>query len=1099
MKKIKRILSLLLAALMFVGTVPVISAAGVTFTDVSSHWAWNDGYIPYLTEKGVINGIKQADGTYMFKPESAVTRAQYVKMMVETFGLTDTVEIDYDNFVPDQWYYSYFEKAAAQGFLVNYGKDVNPNAAITREEAVALTVRYLDISSADKADPDYFTDYNKISSWYKDDVLLAVGDGIVDGIKQTDGTYMFKPQNTLTRAQALTIIFKAAGCIFDGSTSTRDSAAHTVNNTINKGSMTISGVTFNGRNIITEGADAGKITLTNCKVNGTLYVRGGAELVLNGTTAGEIVVSGGGNVTLKNNAKVEILTLDTTSNVDIEKGNVETLNVMPDAKNTKITGKGDIETLVINATGLNSAIIPTKYTIANGVSALIGTDTVEGSNASGEAFTTAPYATSDGSYYAVNVITGAGGTIKLYYTNDKKVPSTSEFDAIYGASKYTFKFSVKKGELTSQNTVPVDVGAKYKYVVVQLVSGPTNYKPVVISNSVLVGDGFNTAPEFIAKTYDISINPETDGTVYWYYSTDGSVLSQGQFLQAYSKTEKALRGTMTVKEDTETLIALNSIYTKNYTYICIMATDSNGNYYTPVVVSVGDSDFVDNPTLSAKDAVVFTPKITGTLYYYFSKTASLPSKTDYLKSYNSISYRNKMSVKANVQSTFTFNSDLVEAYPYIIFALADSEGNFSQPFALYAYCETGFTSGPSVGDGNTIKFKTEEDGYVVYYYSASNIAPDMSEIAEIYDEVPTYLKGTVDVTADKEITLEYDPSNIIGYPYMVLMFINKRNAYHFPAVVSLKDKTDYADVFATAPKFDGKNKVTFSTNFDGYIYYFYSDESSSKGNFYNNWKDAEGSELRALRNAQGTITVPESNTKQYLHIGFSHTDEFDGIYIVSTASIDLEQEIVPEKLSGYGFSSRTISATIFITPKVKGTMYYYKTNDVNDLPAGDFMAAYNSASEKGSKAITSTTEFTLSAGAFKYIVIMMKNMDGNSYEYKIIETTSGDVVDDTQPTTSGFSRNADDIGDALSGCKFSFTAEVDGTMYISYTIGGNTVAVTNFSVTAGEHYSYNLTTTIQTIKNLLDSTKVPLVKFNFQIKDGNKEYKKLTLDIEEFR
>ena len=86
MKKIKRILSLLLAALMFVGTVPVISAAGVTFTDVSSHWAWKDGYIPYLTEKGVINGIKQADGTYMFKPESAVTRAQYVKMMVETFG-----------------------------------------------------------------------------------------------------------------------------------------------------------------------------------------------------------------------------------------------------------------------------------------------------------------------------------------------------------------------------------------------------------------------------------------------------------------------------------------------------------------------------------------------------------------------------------------------------------------------------------------------------------------------------------------------------------------------------------------------------------------------------------------------------------------------------------------------------------------------------------------------------------------------------------------------------------------------------------------------------------------------------------------------------
>jgi len=414
MKRTKRILSLFLAVLMLVGMVPAISAASVTFTDVSSHWAWKDGYIPYLTEKGVINGIKQNDGTYMFKPENAVTRAQYVKMMVETFGLTDTAEIDYDNFVPDEWYYSYFEKAAAQGFLVNYGKDVNPNAAITREEAVALMVRYLEISSADKASESYFTDYNKISSWYKDAVLLAVGAGIIDGIKQSDGTYMFKPQNTLTRAQALTIIYKAAGCIFDGSTASRDKDAHSVNNTINKGSMTISGVTFSGRNIITEGADDGKITLTNCKVDGTLYVRGGADLVLNGTTAKEIVVSGGGNVTLKNNAKVEMLTLDTTAEIDMTTGcKIELINVKASAENTKITGKGDIEELTINAKGFSTAVIPTKYTVANGVTALIGTSNVEGSNAAGEAFTTAPYATSDGSKYAVNVIAGVGGTIKL--------------------------------------------------------------------------------------------------------------------------------------------------------------------------------------------------------------------------------------------------------------------------------------------------------------------------------------------------------------------------------------------------------------------------------------------------------------------------------------------------------------------------------------------------------------------------------------------------------------------------------------------------------------------------------------------------------------
>ncbi len=1102
MKKIKRILSVLLAVLMLVGTVPVISAASVTFTDVSTHWAWKDGYIPYLTEKGVINGIKQADGTYMFKPENAVTRAQFVKMMVETFGLTDTAEIDYDNFVPDEWYYPYFEKAAAQGFLVNYGKSVDPNAAISREEAVALMVRYLEVSSADKAEESYFTDTNKISSWYKDDVLLAVGAGIIDGIPQNDGTKMFKPQNTLTRAQALTVIFKGAGCIFDGSTAARDKDAHSVNNTINKGSMTITGVTFSGRNIITEGADNGKITLTNCKINGTLYVRGGAELVLNGTTAGEIIVSGGGNVTLKNNAKIEILTLDTSAEIDMTSGcKIELISVKTSAENTKITGKGDIEELTINAKGFSTAVIPTKYTVANGISALIGTNTVEGSNAAGEAFTTTPYATSDGSYYAVNVITGAGGTVKLYYTNDKSVPTTAEFDTIYNGSKYTASFSVKAGELTAKKTIPVDTGSKYKYVVVQLVSGPTKYKPVVISNAVLNGNGFNTEPEFIAKTFDISMNPEVDGTVYWYYSVDGTFISQGQFLQNYNKTEKAFKGSMSVKGDVETLLALNSIYTRDYSFICLMAADASGNYYAPTVVSVGNSDFDGAPVLATKDSVAFTPSISGTLYYYFSKTGSLPSKTDYINKYNSTSYRNKITVKANEESIFTFNTDLAESYPYIIFALADSNGEFSQPYALYAKSNTGFTSNPTLGNGNVVEFTTTENGYVVYYLSDSNRVPAAEDFMDIYGEAGTGAKGTVEVTGGKAASVKYDADYVSVYPYMIMMFVSNKNVKYFPVVISVKDKTNYSDIYSSDPQHDGKGTVSFTSNFDGYLYYFYSSDPTVSGDIYKAWEAAGGSEKRVYANAPSAISVPEGNTKQYLYIGFSYTDELDavGIQIVGVRRIDLDKEILPEKLTGTGLSYFFISPNLFIAPEVKGTLYYYKTNDVNALPAGNFQSAYNAASEKGTKSINSTTQFSIAPGAYKYIVLQMKNEQGNAYDYVVVETTSGDTVHDNQPTTTGISRSPEDIYDALSGKKFSFTAEVDGVMNISYVIGGNTVSITSISVTAGGHYSYDLTTTIQTIKNILQPTQVPLVKFKFQIIDGDKRYQSLTMGIEEFR
>ena len=97
MKNLKRIVSFLLVAIMLISTVPAISAASVTFTDVADHWAWKQGQIPYLADKGVINGIKQSNGTYKFEPESPVTRAQFVKMLVETFGLTETTGINYND------------------------------------------------------------------------------------------------------------------------------------------------------------------------------------------------------------------------------------------------------------------------------------------------------------------------------------------------------------------------------------------------------------------------------------------------------------------------------------------------------------------------------------------------------------------------------------------------------------------------------------------------------------------------------------------------------------------------------------------------------------------------------------------------------------------------------------------------------------------------------------------------------------------------------------------------------------------------------------------------------------------------------------------
>ena len=83
MKNLKRILSLVLAVLTVLGTATVAFAANVTFTDVSGHWAWTNGQIPYLVEKGVINGYKESNGTNTFRPEVAVTRAESSRCLMK--------------------------------------------------------------------------------------------------------------------------------------------------------------------------------------------------------------------------------------------------------------------------------------------------------------------------------------------------------------------------------------------------------------------------------------------------------------------------------------------------------------------------------------------------------------------------------------------------------------------------------------------------------------------------------------------------------------------------------------------------------------------------------------------------------------------------------------------------------------------------------------------------------------------------------------------------------------------------------------------------------------------------------------------------------
>ena len=126
----KRILSAVLVLAMVAAMSSPILA--VSFSDLGTHWA--KASVEYLAGKGVINGY--ADGT--FKPDNKVSRVEFIKMLDETFGLTATTSLSYTDVANSKWYYTYVAKAAAQGYLLNYGTALNPDGELSRQEAAAL-------------------------------------------------------------------------------------------------------------------------------------------------------------------------------------------------------------------------------------------------------------------------------------------------------------------------------------------------------------------------------------------------------------------------------------------------------------------------------------------------------------------------------------------------------------------------------------------------------------------------------------------------------------------------------------------------------------------------------------------------------------------------------------------------------------------------------------------------------------------------------------------------------------------------------------------------------------------------------------------------
>ena len=187
-----------------IGQTPYSSEEETTegvFSDIDGHWA--EAEIEEMTAAGYLNGY--GDGS--FRPDNSVSRAEFVKIMVEMFGEQTAYTGYFTDVAASAWYAGYIGGALDKGWITGVsGSLFLPEDQISREDAVTVIYRMLLSEYAfggSSGDPSVFADFDEVSTYAREAVLTLAENGILLG---SDGRFF--PQNAITRAEAAVVCLR---------------------------------------------------------------------------------------------------------------------------------------------------------------------------------------------------------------------------------------------------------------------------------------------------------------------------------------------------------------------------------------------------------------------------------------------------------------------------------------------------------------------------------------------------------------------------------------------------------------------------------------------------------------------------------------------------------------------------------------------------------------------------------------------------------------------------------------------------------------------------------------------------------------------------
>ena len=168
------------------------------FSDVSTD-AYYYKAVKWAQEKGITGGI----GNGLFGPNQPCTRAQIVTFLWRAAGSPEPKSMSsFFDVSADSYYAKAVAWAVENGITTGTGDGkFRPDATCTRAQSVTFLFRAIGKLVDSKAEfSDVLTD-----SYYANAVAWAVENGVTNGI----GDGLFGPDNSCTRAQIVTFLFRA--------------------------------------------------------------------------------------------------------------------------------------------------------------------------------------------------------------------------------------------------------------------------------------------------------------------------------------------------------------------------------------------------------------------------------------------------------------------------------------------------------------------------------------------------------------------------------------------------------------------------------------------------------------------------------------------------------------------------------------------------------------------------------------------------------------------------------------------------------------------------------------------------------------------------